>query len=211
MTTLSTCLKLMPKVKQRILRKNSASDVHSLTIWLQPPFFSIRDLHFGHPLVYFVIYRTVSSLLSFSHFSIKPHEIGSWWSALQLKQKLKPQVHVHFCWYANSWLAFTAKSHFGLGHHCSWWLNITKLFVIRCWYFWRTLLSEIICMIVSSSTMMPHFSPGQLIVSASPSSVILRVKYWRQQSSQYSWPQPRSRVSYFLCVIRKEHLSNRFD
>lgn len=59
-----------------------------LTMWLQPPFFSISDLHFGHPFVYFVMYMTVSSLSSFDHLVTKSHGIGSWWSQLQLKQNV---------------------------------------------------------------------------------------------------------------------------
>lgn len=93
----------MSEISRKKKKKNSMFKTErlfssSLTIWLQPPFFSINDLHFGHPFVYFVMYKTVSSLLSFSHFSIKLHEIGSWKSAPQLKQKLKPHTHVHFCW-----------------------------------------------------------------------------------------------------------------
>lgn len=72
----------------------------------------------------------------------------------------------------------------------------TKLFVIKCWYFCRVFSSETNCMTVTSSTTMPHFGAGQQIDSEWPSSVILIVKYWRQQSLQYSCSQPRPMISF---------------
>lgn len=75
-------------------------------------------------------------------------------------------------------------------------LTSTKLFVIKCLYFCMIFSSEINFMTVSSSTTMPHFDSGQLIEPMSSPSNILNVKYWRQHSIQYSWPQPIPTISW---------------
>lgn len=74
-------------------------------------------------------------------------------------------------------------------------LTSTKLLVIKCWYFCRMVSSVTNCMTVTSSTAMPHLGAGQQIECAWPSSDIFIDKYWRQQSLQYSWPQPSPTIS----------------
>lgn len=174
-------------------------DLHDkLTMWLQPPFFSMDDAHFGQPFVCLRRYSIVLSLSFFFQFLISVHGIGSWGSSPQVKQKLWPHTHLQFCKYSNKWLTFIAWVQPGAGHQRSEWLFSTKLLVISCSYFFFVLSSVTNANTMLSSTTMPHFDAGQQIDSAFPPSKIFTVKYWRQHSLQYSWPQPRPTMSYAI-------------
>lgn len=75
-------------------------------------------------------------------------------------------------------------------------LTSMKLLVIKCRYFCFVVSSESNFMTVTSSTTIPHFEAGQQIACEFPSSIIWMVKYWRQQSLQYSWSQLAPTISW---------------
>jgi hypothetical protein len=62
-------------------------------IWLQPPFFSMVELHFGHSFVFADIQLAVSESSShfFIHFFTNAQGAGWWSSWVQPKQKARPQ------------------------------------------------------------------------------------------------------------------------
>lgn len=97
----------------------------TLTIWLQPPFFSICEKQWGHSFVYFPRYWLVAT--SFSHSFINLQGIGSCGSLPQWKQKLVPHTQVQF-WRYSKWYALMAKLQPGDGHQRNEWLcwNLSK-------------------------------------------------------------------------------------
>jgi len=104
------------------IQQNSCLHLRQV-IWLQPPFFSMVETHFGHSFVFADIQFAVSESSShfLTHFFTNEQGVG-WWSVTeQPKQKECPQLHFtvgtircrSFCLMAHE----TTYSQLGAGHH----------------------------------------------------------------------------------------------
>lgn len=78
---------------QSPMQTQQNSYLHLQVMCMQPPFFWMLTLHFGHGLVFFKIHdcASKSSALTFDHSTSNEHSIGSWDSSWHLKQKKIPQ------------------------------------------------------------------------------------------------------------------------